>query len=35
VSKLKGGPNKFKEREENDDEEESISITMETKPIDE
>jgi hypothetical protein len=35
VRKLKGGSGKFKEREDSDDKEESLSITMETKPIDE
>jgi hypothetical protein len=35
VRKLKGGSRKLKEREDSDDKEESISITMETKPADE
>ena len=34
VRKLKGGYGKFKEMEDSDDKEESLSITMETKPID-
>jgi hypothetical protein len=34
VRKLKRGPDKYKEMEYNDDEEESLSITMETKPVD-
>jgi hypothetical protein len=33
VRKLKGGPQKYKEREDSDDKEESISITMKTKPV--
>jgi hypothetical protein len=34
VRKLKGGPGKYKEREYSDNEEEYLSITMETKPFD-
>jgi hypothetical protein len=35
VRKIKGGLAKYKEREYSDVEEESLSITMETKPVDE
>jgi hypothetical protein len=35
VRKLKGGPRKYKEREDSDDEEEYISIIIGKKTIDE
>jgi hypothetical protein len=35
LRKLKGGPKKYKEREYSGDEEEYLSITMETKHVDE
>jgi hypothetical protein len=35
VRKIKGGPGKYKEREDSDDDKESLSITMETKHVNE
>jgi len=35
VKKLRGGPHKYKERKDSGNEEESLCITMDTKPIDE